>query len=61
MFYDAAIVASVTSDADQTWNWIARAVDAGSPIVQIRHEPQFASLRKDPKFQQTLQRKPVKK
>ncbi len=61
MFYDAAIVASVTGDADQTWNWIARAVDAGSPIVQIRHEPQFASLRKDPKFQQTLQRKPVKK
>jgi len=54
-------VASVTGDADQTWNWIARAVDAGSPIVQIRHEPQFASLRKDPKFQQTLQRKPVKK
>jgi len=61
VFYDAAIVASVTGDADQTWNWIARAVDAGSPIVQIRHEPQFASLRKDPKFQQTLQRKPVKK
>ncbi len=61
VFYDAAIVASMGGDADQTWNWIARAVDAGGPLVQIRHEPQFASLRKDPKFQQTLQRKPVKK
>jgi serine/threonine-protein kinase len=61
VFYDAAIVASMAGDAEQTWKWIERAVDAGGPIVQIRHEPQFASLRKDPKFEQTLQRKPVKK
>jgi Flp pilus assembly protein TadD len=61
LFYDAAIVASMAGDGEQAWNWIARAVDAGYPIVQLRHEPQFASLRKDPKFPQTLQRKPVKK
>ncbi len=61
VFYDAAIVASMAGDAEQAWNWIARTVDAGGPIVQIRHEPQFASLREDPRFEQTLQRKPAKK
>jgi len=58
---DAAIVTSIAGDDGKAIDWIERAVEAGCGIEQIRQEPQFASLRKDPRFDRALQRKTPKK
>jgi Flp pilus assembly protein TadD/TolB-like protein len=61
VLYNAAIVASLAGDPGRAIDWIGRAVEAGCGLQQIRREPQFASFRKDQKFEQALQRKPAKK
>jgi serine/threonine-protein kinase len=61
VLYNAALVASLDGHHDEALDWIARAVEAGCGIEQIRQEPQFASLRKNQKFDQALRRKPPRK
>jgi tetratricopeptide (TPR) repeat protein len=57
VLYDAALVASLGGKRQESLDWIARAVEVGCGIEQVRREPQFADLRDDPKFEQALQRK----
>jgi Flp pilus assembly protein TadD/TolB-like protein len=61
VLYNAAIVTSLAGEDGKAIDWIERAVEAGCGIEQIRQEPQFTSLRKDPRFDRALQRKPPKK
>jgi serine/threonine-protein kinase len=61
VLYDVAIVTSLAGQDGKAIEWIERAVEAGCGVGQIRQEPQFASLRKDPRFDRALQRKPPKK
>jgi len=61
VMYNAAIVAHIAGEKAEGLAWIARAAAAGFGADQIRREPEFADLRKEKAFEETLQQsKPQK-
>jgi serine/threonine-protein kinase len=60
VLYDAAIVSKMSGHKDEALVWLGRAVAAGSGLLQIRREPEFAGLQKEPRFEEELRKAPRK-
>ena len=56
VLYDAAIVSKMSGHKDEALVWLGRAVAAGSGVLQIRREPEFAGLQKEPRFEEELRK-----
>jgi pentatricopeptide repeat protein len=46
-----------TGDSDEAFRWLRAAVDSGFGLDAIRHAPDLAPLRDDPRFSQLLARR----
>lgn len=61
VLYDAAIVASASGRDAEALDWIGRAVSAGFGVLQIQSEPEFARLKKNPRFERELRQNTASK
>jgi serine/threonine-protein kinase len=59
VLFRAAVVQDLGQNRDEALNLLARAIEAGQPITDIKNEPYLAGLREDPRYHKLMAQKNI--